>query len=220
MNHTRILIVVTSASQLNSEKSTGLWLSEFAEPYIEFSKQGYSITVASPQGGQTPIDRSSLNADTPQEQLDTQKHLADTVKLADVREQDFDVIFLPGGHGTMFDFPDDLKLQELLREFYESGKIVAAVCHGPAALVNAKLSDGSYLVAGKRVTAFTDSEERAAGLDAQMPFLLESKLREAGSAFVANDDWSDHMEADGNLITGQNPQSTLSVTKEIIARLS
>ncbi|SDT54353.1 Putative intracellular protease/amidase [Paenibacillaceae bacterium GAS479] len=219
MNHKRILIVVTSASQMNPEKSTGLWLSEFAEPYIEFSKQGYAITVASPLGGQTPIDGNSLSAETSQELLDTQKYLANTVKLDGVEAKDYDVIFLPGGHGTMFDFPDNEKLQTLLREFYEADKVVAAVCHGPAALVNAKLSDGSYLVAGKRLTAFTNTEEKAAGLDAEMPFLLESKLREAGSEFVGSEDWSDHMEADGNLITGQNPQSTLSVTKEVIARL-
>jgi putative intracellular protease/amidase len=214
-----ILIVVTSANQINSEKSTGLWLSEFAETYIEFSKQGFDITVASPLGGKTPIDKNSLSADLRQEILDTEKFLANTIKLDGVKAADYDVIFLPGGHGTMFDLPDNEKLQILLREFYEAGKIVAAVCHGPAGLVNAKLSDGKYLVEGKRITAFTDTEEKAAGLDQFMPFLLESKLRKAGPLFVAAPDWSDHYEVDGNLITGQNPQSTLSVAKEVIAKL-
>ncbi|HTG69254.1 MAG TPA: type 1 glutamine amidotransferase domain-containing protein [Candidatus Udaeobacter sp.] len=214
-----ILIVVTSASQINSEKSTGLWFSEFAESYLAFSKQGFNITVASPLGGETPIDQNSLSADLHQELLDTEKFLANTTRLDEVKAADYDVIFLPGGHGTMFDLPDNEKLQALLREFYEAGKMVAAVCHGPAALVHAKLSDGKYLVEGKRMTAFTDAEEKAAGLDQFMPFLLESKLRQAGTLFVAAPDWSDHYEVDGQLITGQNPQSTLSVAKEVIARL-
>lgn len=214
-----ILIVVTSANQINSEKSTGLWLSEFAESYIEFSKHGFNITVASPLGGKTPIDKNSLSEELHQEILDTEKFLADTMKLDGAKASDYDAIFLPGGHGTMFDLPDNKNLQSLLKEFYESGKIVAAVCHGPAGLVNAKLSNGKYLVEGKRITAFTDSEEKAAGLDQYMPFLLESKLRQSGSSFVTAPDWSDHYEVDGNLITGQNPQSTISVAKEIIAKL-
>lgn len=214
-----ILIVVTSASQINSEKSTGLWFSEFAESYLAFSKQGFNITVASPLGGQTPIDQNSLSADLHQELLDTEKFLANTTRLDEVKAADYDVIFLPGGHGTMFDLPGNEKLQSLLREFYEAGKMVAAVCHGPAALVHAKLSDGKYLVEGKRMTAFTDAEEMAAGLDQYMPFLLESKLRQAGTLFVAAPDWSDHYEVDGQLITGQNPQSTLSVANEVITRL-
>ncbi|CAN7724719.1 type 1 glutamine amidotransferase domain-containing protein [Paenibacillus sp. LjRoot56] len=214
-----ILIVVTSANQINSEKSTGLWLSEFAESYIEFSKHGFNITVASPLGGKTPIDKNSLSEELHQEILDTEKFLADTMKLDGAKASDYDAIFLPGGHGTMFDLPDNENLQSLLKEFYESGKIVAAVCHGPAGLVNAKLSNGKYLVEGKRITAFTDSEEKAAGLDQYMPFLLESKLRQSGSSFVTAPDWSDHYEVDGNLITGQNPQSTISVAKEIIAKL-
>ncbi|MEC0229998.1 type 1 glutamine amidotransferase domain-containing protein [Paenibacillus alba] len=215
----KILIVVTSANQIDSEKSTGLWLSEFAEPYIEFSKQGFDITVASPLGGKTPIDNNSLSADLSQEILNTEKFLANTIKVDEVESADHDAIFLPGGHGTMLDLPDNEKLQTLLREFYEAGKIVAAVCHGPAGLVHTKLSDGKFLVEGKRITAFTDSEEKAAGLDSLMPFLLESKLRQSGSSFVAAPDWSDHYEVDGNLITGQNPQSTLSVAKEVIAKL-
>ncbi|TFE25366.1 type 1 glutamine amidotransferase domain-containing protein [Cohnella luojiensis] len=214
-----ILIVVTSANQINSEKTTGLWLSEFAEAYIEFSKQGFDISVASPLGGKTPIDKNSLSADLDQEILDSEKYLANTIKLDEVKAADYDAIFLPGGHGTMFDLPDNEKLQSLLREFYEAEKIVAAVCHGPAGLVNAKLSNGKYLVEGKRITAFTDTEEKAAGLDQYMPFLLESKLRQAGPTFVSAPDWNDHYEVDGNLITGQNPQSTISVTREMISKL-
>ncbi len=127
--------------------------------------------------------------------------------------------FYQGGHGTMFDLPNNKKLQELLRDFFEEGKIVAAVCHGPAGLVGATLSNGQPLVAGKRVNAFTDREEADTGLRDQLPFLLESKIRELGAIFVAAPNWSTHFEVDGNLITGQNPQSTLAVTKAVIEKL-
>lgn len=119
----------------------------------------------------------------------------------------------------MFDLPNNKKLQELLRDFFEEGKIVAAVCHGPAGLVGATLSNGQPLVAGKRVNAFTDREEADTGLRDQLPFLLESKIRELGAIFVAAPNWSTHFEVDGNLITGQNPQSTLAVTKAVIEKL-
>ena len=141
------------------------------------------------------------------------------MKLGDVSHERFDVIFLPGGHGTMFDLPDNQKLQELLRDFYEGDKIVAAVCHGPAGLVGATLSNGQPLVAGKTVTSFTDDEERATALDRFMPFLLETRLRELGANFVTASNWSNHVEIDGKLITGQNSQSTISVAKEVIKQL-
>ncbi|MFB9329228.1 type 1 glutamine amidotransferase domain-containing protein [Paenibacillus aurantiacus] len=215
---THILIVVTSASRMNEGKETGLWLSEFAEPYLAFTQEGYAITVASPRGGRTPIDPSSLSDAAP-ELLETIRFLEQTVKLEDVEASGFDAIFLPGGHGTMFDLPDNERLQRLLREFYESGRIVAAVCHGPAGLIRATLSNGKPLVEGKRLTAFTDSEERAAGLDAAMPFLLETELRQAGAEFVGAADWADHVEVDGSLITGQNPQSTHQAARAVIAKL-
>ncbi|TYP70170.1 type 1 glutamine amidotransferase domain-containing protein [Paenibacillus methanolicus] len=213
-----ILIVVTSASRMNEEKETGLWLSEFAEPYLAFTQEGYAVTVASPLGGRTPIDPSSLG-DVEPELLETRRFLERTVALDEVDAAGFDAIFLPGGHGTMFDLPDNERLQRLLRDFFESGRVVAAVCHGPAGLVRATRADGKPLVEGKRLTAFTDSEEKAAGLDAAMPFLLETELRQAGAIFVADADWADHVEVDGSLITGQNPQSTLQAAKAVIAKL-
>ncbi|MBV7507631.1 type 1 glutamine amidotransferase domain-containing protein [Bacillus sp. sid0103] len=215
----KILMVVTNHREINEEKQTGIWLSEFAEAYIEFTKKGYEVTVASPLGGKSTVDPGSVDATTPQEFLDTAKYLQDTLKLDEISHQSFDAIFLPGGHGTMFDLPDHKKLQELLRDFFEGNKIVAAVCHGPAGLVGATLSNGQSLVAGKRVNAFTDREEADTGLAQQLPFLLESKLRELGAIFVAAPNWSTHYEVDGNLITGQNPQSTLAVTKAVIEKL-
>ncbi|MFD1773121.1 type 1 glutamine amidotransferase domain-containing protein [Paenibacillus rhizophilus] len=215
----KVLIVVTNHTEVHEGKSTGIWLSEFAEAYIEFTKQGYELSVASPLGGKAPVDPGSVDAETPQEILDTQKYLENTIKLDEVSDEGFDAIFLPGGHGTMYDLPDNSTLQKLLRDFYEGNKIVAAVCHGPAGLVGATLSNGQPLVAGKRVNAFTDREEAQTTLDKHLPFLLESKLRDLGAIYVAAPNWTSHFEVDGNLITGQNPQSTLAVTKAVIAQL-
>lgn len=214
-----ILMVVTNHSEITEGKPTGIWLSEFAEAYFEFAKKGYEVTVASPLGGKSTVDPSSIDENTSQEILDTVKFLQDTLKLEHVSHENFDAIFLPGGHGAMFDLPDNQKLHELLRDFYEGNKIVAAVCHGPAGLVGATLSSGQPLIAGKRVNAFTDREEADTGLEQFLPFLLESKIRDLGAIFVAAPNWSTHFEVDGNLITGQNPQSTISVAKEVIKQL-
>ncbi|WP_064200228.1 type 1 glutamine amidotransferase domain-containing protein [Brevibacillus brevis] len=215
----QILMVVTNHTDMLEGKNTGIWLSEFAEAYLAFENNGYEITVASPLGGVGPIDPGSVDDQTPQEILDAAKHLENTKKLDDVTAGGFEAIFLPGGHGTMFDLPDNKKLQRLLRDFYQAGKIVAAVCHGPAGLVGATLSNGQPLVAGKHVNAFTDREEAATGLGSYLPFLLESKIRDLGAIFVAAPNWSTHVEVDGNLITGQNPQSTLAVTEAVISKL-
>ncbi|MGD6963858.1 type 1 glutamine amidotransferase domain-containing protein [Fictibacillus phosphorivorans] len=216
-----ILMVVTTADNMNNEHSTGLWLSEFGEAYVEFANAGYAITVASPKGGKAPVDDRSLEGEVPQEILDTAKYLENTLKLEEINDLDgFDAIFLPGGHGTMFDLPENTKLQEIIRDLYEQNKVVAAVCHGPAGLVGVKLSDGTPLVAGKKVTAFTDAEEVATTLDQYMPFLLETRMRELGAQFVAAENWSDHVQRDGQLITGQNPQSTVSVAKEVLKQLA
>ena len=175
--------------------------------------------MASPSGGKAPVDGTSISNDTGQELLDTRKYLENTVRLHDMVAKDFDAIFLPGGHGTMFDFPDDKQLQRLLKEFYETNKVVAAVCHGPAGFVGSVLSNGKPLVAGKRVTAFTNAEEKEMGLEEYMPFLLETRLCELGAEFYTAPNWEDHVQVDENLITGQNPQSSLTVAQEVIKQL-
>ncbi|MCU6795639.1 type 1 glutamine amidotransferase domain-containing protein [Paenibacillus sp. WQ 127069] len=215
----KVLIVVTNHTEIYKGKSTGIWLSEFAEAYLGFTNKGYVVTVASPLGGRGPIDPGSVDANTPEEFLEVQPYLDNTIQLDEVAAEDFDAIFLPGGHGTMYDLPNNRTLQKLLRDFYEANKIVAAVCHGPAGLVGATLSNGQPLVAGKRVNAFTDREEADTTFDQHLPFLLESKLRDLGAIFVAAPNWSAHYEVDGNLITGQNPQSTLLVTQAVIKQL-
>ncbi|WP_082235686.1 type 1 glutamine amidotransferase domain-containing protein [Halobacillus massiliensis] len=215
----KVLMVVTNHEKINEETPTGIWLSEFGEAYNEFKQHGYEVTVASPSGGQSPVDPNSVSEDEPQEILDTKIHLEDTLPIASVSAEDFDAIFLPGGHGTMFDFPKNEKLQELLRSFFESDKVIGAVCHGPSAFAEAKLSNGEPLVKGKRLNAFTDTEEADTTLDKHMPFLLESRLRELGAVFTSSANWSEHVEVDGKLITGQNPQSTVAVSKEFVKQL-
>ncbi|MGN7760804.1 type 1 glutamine amidotransferase domain-containing protein [Paenibacillus helianthi] len=215
----KVLIVVTNHTEIHAGKPTGIWLSEFAEAYMGFTNQGYEILVASPLGGKAPVDPGSVDENTPKEILDAEKYLENTTKLDEVSAEGFNAIFLPGGHGTMYDLPDNQALQKLLRDFYEADKIVAAVCHGPAGLVGATLSSGQPLVAGKRVNAFTDREEADTTLDKHLPFLLESKLRDLGAIYVAAPNWTSHYEVDGNLITGQNPQSTVAVTQAVIAKL-
>ncbi len=216
----KIVIAVTNHAEIKPGHATGIWLSEFAEAYEAFAKRGYEIVVASPLGGKAPIDPGSVDANTPQEFLDSQRHLENTAALDSISESRFDAIFLPGGHGTMFDLPNSEKLQLLLRQFYENGKTVAAVCHGPAGLVGATLSNGQPLIAGKRVNAFTNLEEEATTLGPDLPFLLESKIRELGAIYVAAPNWTSHVEIDGNLITGQNPQSTVAVAEAVIQKLS
>lgn len=213
----QVLIVVTSASQISEGKPTGLWLEEFAVPYLKFRETGYRVTVASPKGGEAPIDPRSLNDSKKVE--DWQKAvtaLKTTVALKQVDSKQFDAIFLPGGHGTMFDLPGDQNLKRLLNQFATADKVIAAVCHGPAGFVGAKRADGKPLVAGKTVTSFTDEEEKAMNLDRDMPFLLESRLREEGARFVAGAKWAAHAEVDGKLVTGQNPASSEAVANEVI----
>ncbi|HEY7420146.1 MAG TPA: type 1 glutamine amidotransferase domain-containing protein [Ktedonobacteraceae bacterium] len=215
-----ILIVVTSHDRIDASHPTGLWFEEFVLPYQEFLSQDFEMTVASPRGGEVPIDPSS--EPKPAEVGQTaqiRSVLRETRSLSEVKAADFDAIFLPGGHGTMFDLPNNTTLQHLLGEFASQNKVIAAVCHGQAGLVGARLADGTPLVAGKTITSFTNDEERAAELDQSMPFLLESRLRELGGRFVVQPNWSDHVERDGKLITGQNPQSSRSVAKAVIETL-
>ncbi|GAB4073713.1 hypothetical protein GCM10028778_12160 [Barrientosiimonas marina] len=214
-----ILMVVTNHEKITEEIKSGIWLSEFAEAYNEFKEQGYTVMVASPQGGKSPVDQSSIDDQTPQAILDAQPYLEETVKLDELDPRNFDAIFLPGGHGAMYDLPENQTLQTFLRDFYEADKPVGAVCHGPAGLVGVTLSNGEPLIAGKKVNAFTNLEERDTTLDNYVPFLLESKIRDLGAIYVAAPNWTSHVEKDGNLVTGQNPQSTLAVTQSFIKLL-
>lgn len=210
----RILMVVTSADRMPSGEQTGLWLEEFAVPYLEFRNAGAEVTVASPGGGPAPIDpRSSPDEEQQQAWKEASEVLSRTIPLGDVDPDDFDAVFLPGGHGTMFDLPDNPDLARVLEAHARGDKVIAAVCHGPAGFVGPKGADGKSLVAGRRIAVFTDEEERAVGLDQAVPFLLESRLRELGAWVAKVDNFQEHAVRDGRLVTGQNPASSRATAR-------
>ena len=212
----KILMVLTSHEQLgNTGKKTGFWLEEFAAPYFLLKDVGAAITLASPQGGQPPLDPKS---DLPENQTEFTKRfhadpaaqtaLANTKKLTDVSAHDFDAVFYPGGHGPMWDLPDNPISIALLEAFVQTDKPVGAVCHAPVALINVRGKSGDYLVKGKRVTGFTNSEEEAVGLTDVVPFLLEDRLKERGGIYSKTANWAPYVQVDGKLVTGQNPASS------------
>ncbi|MGQ0591925.1 MAG: type 1 glutamine amidotransferase domain-containing protein [Gammaproteobacteria bacterium] len=212
----KVLIVLTSHDQLgDTGKKTGFWLEELAAPYYVLKDSGATITLASPKGGQPPLDpKSDLTENqtelTKRFRTDAagQAELANTKKLADVSADDFDAVFYPGGHGPMWDLPDNATSIALIEAFVKADKPVAAVCHAPAALVNVRGKDGEYLVKGKRVTGFTNAEEEAVGLTAVVPFLLEDRLKERGGIYSKAANWVPYVQVDGKLVTGQNPASS------------
>ena len=216
----KILMVVTNHDRIDDEHPTGLWLDEYAIPRRVFRDAGFEIVTASPKGGKAPVDpRSTEEGKIDREAL---AELENTTMLLEAGDAGgYDAIFIPGGHGTMFDLAESQALKTLLSEFDAQDKIVGAVCHGPAAFVDAiRAGESRTLVEGRRITAFTDSEERAVKLDKLMPFLLASKLREQGATVIENSDWSDHVEIDGTWITGQNPQSSDSAARAVVSALS
>ena len=214
-----ILMVTTSADALVNGRKTGVWLEEIAVPYLTLAKAGLAITVASPKGGAVPIDPHSLDDASVAKWPDIMELLKNSAPLKDIQAYGFDAIFLPGGHGTMMDFATDAELKRLLLDFAKTDKVIAAVCHGPAGLVGAKKPDGTPLVAGKTITAFTDEEEIAVQLEKVVPFMLEATLRSEGANFVGGPLWSPHVEVDGNLITGQNPASSEAIANAVLERL-
>jgi putative intracellular protease/amidase len=217
MDFKKVLFVVTSHDQLgNTGKKTGLWIEEFAAPYYTFLDAGKQITIASPKGGQTPIDPKSdevgfKTAMTRRYYDDplTVGRLATTIPLSAVSEKDFDTVFYPGGHGPMWDLPDNPDSIRLLEAFAKANKPMTLVCHAPVALKNVKAPDGEWLVKDKRVTAFTNGEEADAKLTKVVPFLLEDMLRSRGANFEKGEDWIPFVVREKRLITGQNPASSV-----------
>ncbi len=224
----QIAIVVTSNNKMgDSGKPTGIWVEELAVPYYQFIDAGMAVTIASPLGGAVPFDPSSVAA-TGKNSPHVERFLADaaaqkavqtTPMVAALDAGAFDVVFFPGGHGTMWDLPHDPAVTRLVEKQSAANKIVAAVCHGPAGLVSAKRADGKSILFGKKVNAFTDAEETAAGLMAIVPFTLESRIRELGGVFEGVANWQPHAVRDGNLITGQNPASSEKVAALVLDAL-
>ena len=224
----RILMVTTSADRMSpGGEPTGVWLEELTAPYYAFRDAGAQVTIASIKGGAVPVDARSVAAagkNDPSverylQDMELKAKVAATLKFTDFVVEDFDALFLPGGHGTMFDYPDSAELARLVERFDRAGKVVAAVCHGPAGLVGAKKADGSPFVAGRKVAAFTDSEERAVGLDKSVPFLLETRLRQLGALHDGGPDFKSHAVRDGQLVTGQNPASAVPAAQLVIEAL-
>ena len=220
----KILMVLTSHDQLgNTGNKTGFWLEEFASPYYIFKEANADISIASPNGGQPPLDPKS---DEPEFQtaatqrfkgdVDAQTALANTLKLSDISPDNYDAVFYPGGHGPLWDLAEDAISIALIESMYATGKTVAAVCHAPAVFRNAKAPNGDLLVKGKSVTGFSNSEEDAVELSEIVPFLVEEDLKAKGANYSKADDWQVHVITDGNLITGQNPASSEAVAKRVL----
>ena len=224
----KILVVLTSHDRLgDTGDKTGFWLEELAAPYYAFKDSNVEMVLASPLGGQPPLDPKS---DDPSMQTEATKRfkadqaateqLANTVKLADVKAADYDAVFYPGGHGPLWDLVSDANSIRLIEEFWAADKPVSAVCHAPAVLTNAKDASGVHLVKGRKVTGFTNGEEAAVGLTDVVPLLVEDTMNKLGAAYSKAADWSVHTEQDGNLITGQNPASSEQVAKLVLAALN
>lgn len=223
-----ILFIVTSMGTMGdgSDKPTGAWLEEVTTPYYAFVDAGYEVVVASPEGGAMPIDPRSLEGRGVTEsvkryQADEQAQalFASTLKLDDVVGKDFDAVFIPGGHGPMFDLANNMEVSMIVVQHYGVGKPVAAVCHGPAGLLTATDDYGNWIFAGGEVTGFSNAEEEAVGLTDEMPFLLEDKIVELGGKYVRVKNFEPNVIVDGNLITGQNPASAEGAAKAVIDML-
>lgn len=225
-NMKKVLFVLTSHSELgDTGEKTGFWIEEFVAPYYELIDNGVEVTIASPKGGQPPIDpksedKSAATEDTKRFDKDTtlQEKLSKTHKLDAVNQSDYDAVFYPGGHGPLWDLATDQKSIDLIASFYNNNKPVAFVCHSPAVLKDVKVN-GEYLVKGKKLTGFSNSEEEAVQLTNVVPILLENVLQERGAIYSKKEDWTPYAIEDGLLLTGQNPASSKLVAQKLLDKL-
>lgn len=223
----KVLIVLTSHDKLgDTGEKTGFWLEEFASPYYHLKDAGVEVTLASPHGGQPPLDPKSNEPDFQtddtrrfEDDQAAQNELAKTAKLADMKVEEFDAVFYPGGHGPLWDLHNNSDSIALIEGFIAAGKPVASVCHAPAALLKAKDQNGDPLVKGKKVTGFSNSEEAAVELTDVVPYLLEDQLLALGGVYQKVEDWNSLAVVDGLIITGQNPGSSAAVAEELVKAL-
>lgn len=224
----KVLMVLTSHDQLgNTGEKTGFWVEEFAAPYYEFKDAGFEITLASPQGGQPPIDPKSELDDFQTEHTkrfdadsDAKAQLAATIALGDINSDDYDAVFYPGGHGPLWDLVSDQTSIELISNTLAAQRPVATVCHSTAVLLDVKDSAGNYIIKDKAVSGFSNSEEDAVALTDVVPFLLEDELKQRGGDYQRADDWMPYAVQDGLIITGQNPASSSLVAQKLIKHLA
>jgi putative intracellular protease/amidase len=224
----KVLIVLTSHGELgNTGEKTGFWIEEFASPYYILADAGVDLTLASPKGGQPPVDPKSESADAQSSSTkrfygdyDLIDKVAHTLKLSEVNETDYDAVFYPGGHGPLWDLSDDVISIALIENFYKNNKPVAFVCHAPAALLKVKAPNNEPLVKGKEITGFSDGEEEEVKLTKVVPFLLEDELKKLGAHYSKGDNWKSYVKEDGLLITGQNPASSEAVAKLLLIAIN
>lgn len=224
----RILMVVTSHDELgDTGRKTGFWLEELAAPYYVFKDSGADVTLASPKGGRPPLDPKSNSAEFRTGQTvrfendeDAQAQLNQTVRLDSVRQDDFDTVFYPGGHGPMWDLADDKHSIQLIESFLAAGKPIGILCHSTGALRHVRTPDGKLLVQDREVTGFTNGEEEEVGLTKIVPFLVEDEMLKLGAIFSKRADWTPHVVSDGLLITGQNPHSSGPAANILLAKVA
>lgn len=219
----KILFVVTSHNKKgNTGKPTGYYLSEVSHPWDVLHNEGYEIDFVSPKGGKAPVDGFNLNDPINKKFWEDKTYhgkIENTLKPSQINPNDYIAIHYAGGHGAMWDFPENKEIAEIATKIYENNGYISAVCHGSAGLVNIKLSDGKYLVDGKKVNAFTNDEERAVGLTNVVPFLLESELIKRGAIFEKSGLWQSHVTVDHRLITGQNPASAKKLGESLLREI-
>lgn len=224
----KILIVLTSHPDLgNSGEKTGFWIEEFAAPYYVLADAGAELTIASPKGGQPPVDPKSESpeAQTPATERfyrdnEVIDQVAHTLILSEINQADYDAVFYPGGHGPLWDLANDEHSIHLIEDFYSHQKPIAFVCHAPAALLKVKAENGDPLVKGKEVTGFSDTEEEAVGLTKIVPFLLEDELKKLGAKYSKGDNWGSFVKKDGLLVTGQNPASSAEAARLLLSTIN
>jgi putative intracellular protease/amidase len=216
----KVLFILTSRNQYDDGTPTGLWLEEASEPYNILINANIDVDIVSIEGGEVPVDPNS----TQNGELEKYAQFVDSIKqvpsLGEVNTSEYDAVYLPGGHGTVFDYAHNQKLASMLADFKSEGKIISSVCHGPSAFVGAKDNEGNFLINGVTLTAFTDEEERAMGLEDKVPFLTQSELENQGAKFITKDNFVEHVETDGQFITGQNPQSSVAIGEALRKALS
>ncbi|MEB8126504.1 type 1 glutamine amidotransferase domain-containing protein [Staphylococcus succinus] len=216
----KVLFILTSRNQYDDGTPTGLWLEEASEPYNILINANIDVDIVSIEGGEVPVDPNS----TQNGELEKYAQFVDSIKqvpsLGEVNTSEYDAVYLPGGHGTVFDYAHNQKLASMLADFKSEGKIISSVCHGPSAFVGAKDNEGNFLINGVTLTAFTDEEERAMGLEDKVPFLTQSELENQGAKFITKDNFVEHVETDGQFITGQNPQSSAAIGEALRKALS
>lgn len=225
MKSTKILFIATSHDKMGiTDDKTGVWLEELATPYYIFKDAGASVTIASPNGGQVPLDPKSLSimvatSGTKRFLKDEEamNFMSHSILLEEIKADDFDVVFLPGGHGPMWDIAGNKTVKQLLEDFNRENKPIAAVCHGAVGLLSLQNDNGEFLIKGKQLTGFSNSEEKSAGLTGVVPFLLETELLSRGALYSKGSDYISFVVVDGNIITGQNPASSGEAAKKIVA---